>query len=125
MTAAACPCGAGPPYGDCCGRWHRSPAGAPTAEQLMRSRFTAFATGDAGYLLRTWHPDTRPRDLDLTHGPRYLRLEVLGTGRGGLFDTEGTVLFRAHYVEGGRRGVLEEHSRFVREDGRWLYVAPG
>jgi SEC-C motif-containing protein len=90
----------------------------------MRSRFTAFATGDAGYLLRTWHPDTRPRDLDLADGPRFERLEVLGAERGSLFDTEGTVRFRAHYVDQGRRGVLEEHSRFVREDGRWFYVAP-
>lgn len=120
----ACPCGTGQPYDECCGRWHRGQGAAPTAEQLMRSRFSAFALGDTAYLLRTWHPSTRPRGLDLTGGPRYTRLEVLATDRGSLFDTEGTVLFRAHYRDGGRPGVLEEHSRFVRESGQWVYVAP-
>lgn len=120
---ATCPCGSGQAYAECCGRWHRG-ADAPTAEQLMRSRFSAFALGDPAYLLRTWHPTTRPPELDLTGGPRYTRLEVLAADRGSMFDTEGTVLFRAHYRDGGRPGVLEEHSRFVREGGRWYYVAP-
>ncbi|WP_212844380.1 YchJ family protein [Catellatospora sp. IY07-71] len=120
---ATCPCGSGQAYPDCCARWHRG-ADAPTAEQLMRSRFSAFALGDPAYLLRTWHPTTRPRELDLAGGPRYTRLEVLAADRGSMFDTEGTVLFRAHYRDGGRADVLEEHSRFVREDGRWYYVAP-
>lgn len=117
-----CPCGLGPAYAECCGRWHAGGT-APTAEALMRSRYAAFALGIPAYLLRTWHPSTRPADLDLTGGPRFTRLEVLKAERGTMFDTEGTVLFRAHYVEGGRPGVMEEHSRFVREGGRWFYVA--
>lgn len=118
---AVCPCGTGQPYDECCGRWHRG-GEAPTAEQLMRSRYSAFAVGDAVYLLRTWHSSTRPRDLELAGGPRYTGLEVLATDRGSMFDTEGTVLFRAHYRDGGRPGVLEEHSRFLREGGHWRYV---
>jgi SEC-C motif-containing protein len=90
----------------------------------MRSRFTAFALGDARYLLRSWHPSTRPRTLELTDGPRFTRLEVLDSNAGTLFDPEATVLFRAHYLDRGRPGVLEENSQFVREDGQWLYLGP-
>jgi SEC-C motif-containing protein len=90
----------------------------------MRSRFTAFVLGDRAYLLRTWHPSTRPRTLDLAGGPRFTRLEVLGGTGGTLFDSEATVRFRAHYIEGRTPGVLAENSRFVREHGHWLYVAP-
>ena len=90
----------------------------------MRSRFTAFALGDAAYLLRTWHASTSPRTLDLTGGPRFTRLEVLGASGGTMFDREGTVRFRAHYVEGRSPGVLSENSRFTRENGQWYYIAP-
>ncbi|MEV0643693.1 YchJ family metal-binding protein [Phytomonospora sp. NPDC050363] len=123
QSREACPCGLGVPYSECCGRWHRQGQEAPTAELLMRSRFTAFAIGDAPYLRRTWHASGRPGRIDLDPGTRFTRLEILGTTGGGLFDKEGTVHFRAHYVEDGHAGVVEEDSRFVREGGRWLYVA--
>lgn len=56
-----CPCLSGLPYDECCGRLHREDSHAATTEQLMRSRFSAFAVGDAEYLLATWHRATRPR----------------------------------------------------------------
>ncbi|GAA2708060.1 YchJ family protein [Micromonospora olivasterospora] len=118
----ACPCGAGQPYAQCCGRLHRGEADAATAEALMRSRFSAFAVGDTAYLLRSWHSGTRPESLRLDPDHRWTRLEILGTDRGGLFDTAGSVAFRAHYRQGGRPGTLTEHSRFVRESGRWVYL---
>ena len=121
-ASGACPCGAGLPYAECCGPIHRGAATAATAEALMRSRFSAFAVGDADYLLHSWHSSTRPARLRPDPGLRWLRLAVLGGDRGGLFDTTGTVRFRAHYREAGRPGTLEEHSRFVREDGRWVYL---
>jgi SEC-C motif-containing protein len=117
-----CPCGSGHSLDQCCGRFLSGAATAPTAEALMRSRFTAFAVEDAAYLLRTWHPSTRPRRLDLDDGPTWTRLEVLTTTGGALFDAEGTVRFAAHYLDGDRAGIMREHSRFVREDGEWLYV---
>ncbi|NJP35415.1 YchJ family protein [Micromonospora thermarum] len=117
-----CPCGSGMPYVECCGRLHRGEADAPTAETLMRSRYSAFAVGDAAYLLRSWHSSTRPARLRLDPGERWTGLEVVDTERGGLFDTTGTVEFRAHYRERGRAGTLTERSRFVREDGRWVYL---
>ena len=119
-----CPCGTGSPYDDCCGRYHAGEQSAPTAEALMRSRFSAFAVGDAGHLLRTWHPSTRPDGLDLDRARHWTRLEVLARSGGGLFDAEGRVEFRAHSERGGRPEVLREDSRFVREGGRWLYVGP-
>ncbi len=88
----------------------------------MRSRFSAFALGDAAYLRHSWHSTTRPGRLELDPGTRWTRLEIVETGQGGLFDSAGTVRFRAHYREGGQAGVLAEHSRFAREDGRWVYL---
>ncbi|WP_042363863.1 YchJ family protein [Streptacidiphilus neutrinimicus] len=121
-TTGPCPCGSGKPYASCCGPFHAGTAQAPTAEQLMRSRFSAFARHDAPYLLRTWAPETRPTSLDLDHRLRWQRLEILSTTEGGPFHQEGTVEFRAHYREGKSTGALHEHSRFRRDHGAWVYV---
>ena len=88
----------------------------------MRSRYSAFAVGDAAYLLATWHPTTRPGTLDLDDDVRWTRLEVLATSGGSLLAAEGTVEFRAHYVAAGGAGAQHERSRFVREGGRWRYL---
>ena len=130
-----CPCGSGDTYAACCGRFHaglgsggaETVVHAPTAEALMRSRYSAFAIGGprlAEYLLATWHPSTRPPALELDGSTRWRRLDVVRTTAGGPFDTHGTVDFAAHYIDvpDGRRGVLREHSRFVREEGRWYYL---
>ena len=122
MTPKRCPCDTGLPYADCCGRLHDGTATAATAEQLMRSRYSAFAVGEAGYLLATWHPATRPGRLDLDDDVRWTGLDVLATAAGSLLAAEGTVEFRAHYVRDGRAGAQHENSRFVREDGAWRYL---
>jgi SEC-C motif-containing protein len=88
----------------------------------MRSRYSAFATGDVEYLLKSWHPDTRPRKLTLDPAQRWERLEIVATTGGGPLHKEGTVEFRAHYRHSSHTGVLHEHSRFTRVGGRWLYV---
>lgn len=123
MDELACPCGLGDDYDACCGRLH---AGAPalTAESLMRARYSAFAAGDAPYLLRTWHPSGRPKTLTLDPALQWIRLAVLETQGGGLFDTTGTVRFRAVYLHDGQRGVLTETSRFVRQGKLWTYLGP-
>ncbi|MEU8233615.1 YchJ family metal-binding protein [Actinoplanes sp. NPDC048967] len=121
--AKPCPCGLGQPYGECCGPAHRGHAAA-TAEGLMRSRYVAFVLDDAAYVLRSWHPDTRPADVEPDPGLRWTGLDVLGTSRGGLFDAEGVVEFRAHYRDAGRPGEMHERSRFVRHDGQWVYWGP-
>jgi SEC-C motif domain protein len=117
-----CPCGTPLSYDDCCGRVHSGAVAAPTAETLMRSRYSAFATGDVEYLLKSWHPDTRPRKLTLDPTQRWERLEIVATTGGGPLHQEGTVEFRAHYRHSSHTGVLHEHSRFTRVGGRWLYV---
>ncbi len=88
----------------------------------MRSRYTAFAVGDETYLLDTWDPATRPRELRLDLRRQWTGLQIVATTRGGLFDAEGTVRFRASYRDGGRNGVQEENSMFRRVDGRWHYT---
>jgi SEC-C motif-containing protein len=89
----------------------------------MRSRFAAFKRGDAEWLLRTWHPSTRPPALDLTDNPVWRGLQIVDTARGGAADPAGIVEFRATYLrDNGGIDVLHERSRFVREDGRWYYV---
>ena len=122
MPSRSCPCGTGLPYAECCGRLHDGTATAATAEQLMRSRYSAFAVGDPAYLLSTWHSTTRPRTLELDAAVRWTGLEVLATTGGGPFDVEGTVTFRAHARAGGEDHVQAERSRFRRVDGRWVYV---
>lgn len=88
----------------------------------MRSRYTAFAFLDSGYLLRTHHPRTAPAELVLDPEMEWRRLDIVSTSRGGPLDTEGMVEFKAYYRHGPERGVLHESSRFVREEGRWYYV---
>ncbi|MCT7352452.1 YchJ family metal-binding protein [Streptomyces sp. 15-116A] len=117
MTTRSCPCGLPEAYEECCGRYHGG-AAAPTAEKLMRSRYCAFVRRDAAYLLRTWHPGTRPERIDFDPRMRWTGLEILGTTDGSAFHTTGTVTFRASY----RGGSLHERSRFERVDGAWVYV---
>ena len=118
----SCPCGSGTPYDACCGPLHRGESVAQSAEQLMRSRYAAYARGDEGYLFATWHPRTRPASLALGDGTVWEGLEVLATRGGQADDDRGVVEFRAAYREDGSTGVLHEVSRFARRAGRWVYV---
>jgi SEC-C motif-containing protein len=88
----------------------------------MRSRYTAYVRRNHAYLLSTWHPSTRPTDLDLDDSV-WLGLEVLASDAGREDDVEGVVAFVAHHQDAdGAVAALEETSRFVREEGAWLYV---
>lgn len=89
----------------------------------MRSRFSAFAVGDADYLLATWHPSTRPTTLELDADVRWYRLDIVRTERGGPLDRDGVVEFTAHYRSPDGGGSQHEVSTFVREADRWLYVS--
>lgn len=119
--ATRCPCGSGDVFGACC-RPLLDGAAAPTAERLMRSRYTAFALHDEPYLRATWHPSTRPSELGVDDDLRWRRLVIVDRVGGGPFDREGVVEFEAFFVQGSKRGSLRERSRFVREDRRWLYL---
>ena len=115
-----CPCGLNRPYTDCCGRYHAGEL-APDAEALMRSRYSAFVLDEIDYLLKTWHPSTRPSSLSPNEpGLRWLGLEVKKHVRQ---DADhATVEFVARSKLGGRAQRLHEISRFVRQDGAWFYL---
>lgn len=121
--SAACPCGSGRAYAECCGPLHDGTARAADAVELMRSRFSAFARGRADYLLQSWHPSTRPARLDLDDAITWRRLQIVDTEAGETDDVAGVVEFRAQYEQDGRRHILHERSRFRRaRDGSWQYV---
>lgn len=117
-SPSACPCGSGLAYWRCCERYHAGEA-APTPEALMRSRYSAFALDLIDYLQATWHPSTRPEVLMPDTATRWKRLEVLAHDEEG---DRGRVHFRATFQEGRCWAVLEENSRFVREQGHWYYL---
>jgi len=123
-----CPCGFGNPYDACCGPIHHG-ALAPTAERLMRSRYSAFVLHLGDYLAHSWHPETRPEeftagDIEFDADLRWLRLLIDETEKGGPFDTEGFVTFTAIGRTHEGRFVQRERSRFVRlpDEKRWVYV---
>lgn len=88
----------------------------------MRSRFAAFAVQDEAYLLRTWHPTTRPPRVEFEPGMRWTGLEIEDVTGGSPIHTDGTVTFRAAYAYRGRPGEMREKSRFVRHEGAWVYL---
>lgn len=125
MTAPeSCPCGSGNAYGACCGRYIDAGLRPETAEQLMRSRYSAYVLVREDYLRRTWHASTRPDTLNLEPAcfGRWLGLKILRTEAGGREDREGVVEFVARYKPSGKAERLHEVSRFVREDGQWFYL---
>ena len=111
----ACPCGSGATYDACCGRLHRGAASAQTTEELMRSRYSAYAVGDTAYVFRTWHPRTRPEDIEPDPALTWTGLRIVGSG-------EDWVEFVASYDRAGAPGERRELSRFERRGGRWVYV---
>ncbi len=118
-----CPCGnAHKEYTDCCARYLNDREDAATAEELMRSRYTAYTFENEDYLLATWHSSTRPDPLKLADGPhkKWLGLQVSRHTQIG--RNHSVVEFIARYKVGGRAHRLHEISRFVREGGRWFYV---
>ena len=119
-SPGSCPCGSGDPLDRCCARWHRS-LQAPTAEALMRSRYSAYVLQNEPYLLATWHAGTRPGAVDFEAGTKWLGLTV--TSARDIGPDEAEVAFVARYRVGGKPAVrIQECSRFVREEGQWLYV---
>lgn len=122
MADLSCPCHSGRPYARCCGPALAGEAWPADAEALMRSRYTAFARRDTAWLLASWHASTRPPRLDLESdpAPKWIGLQIK---RHTPIDADhAEVEFLARCRVGGRAQRLHEVSRFVREDGRWLYV---
>lgn len=117
-----CPCLSGETYGNCCGPLHHGDLSAPTAERLMRSRYSAYVVGDEAYLLSSWHPRTRPEAVEPDPDVRWYRLDIVSTRRGGPLDEDGIVEFRAFFRSPEGRGEQHEVSRFIREGRNWRYL---
>ncbi len=90
-----------------------------TAEQLMRSRYSAFAIHNEAYLLASWHASTRPTENITDASAKWLGLQVKAAHQEA---DQATVQFVARCRIAGRGQRLEATSRFVRESGRWWYV---
>lgn len=117
-----CPCGSGDDYSHCCELYIRGECSAPTAEKLMRSRYSAYAKRVSDYLLTTWHPDTRPSRVRLDPDQRWIGLSIKSTEAGRETDESGRVEFVARFKVAGKGHRLRENSRFKKIDGRWYYV---
>ena len=122
-TDSACPCGV-LTYLEHCETVHRNGAGlGVSAESLMRARYSAYVLHNQQFLLESWHPETRPAQVEFDPDLVWLGLEVVDTEAGSGLDSEGVVEFRARFQRGGEFLELHERSSFVRVDGRWVYVS--
>ena len=88
----------------------------------MRSRYSAYAMGRLDHVFRTWHPRTRPDEIEPTAGLTWVGLTIGRAEAGQPGDDEGVVEFEAAYQTADGPGVLRERSRFVRRGGRWVYL---
>jgi SEC-C motif-containing protein len=129
----ACPCGSGRLYTECCEPYITGKAKAPSAEALMRSRYSAYAEHAVDYIINTCaHRGKNDIDYkstkDWSEQSTWLGLKIIATEKGGPADTGGTVEFEAVYERDGLKDVHHELARFKKENGEWLYddgtVAP-
>lgn len=130
MKILNCPCESGKSYSKCCEVYHLGTT-APTAEALMRSRYSAYALATQNpdlidYLLQTWHVDTRPKTLNLSgdDATKWLGLQIK---RHQNIDAENAIVeFVARYKPAGnlsgKAERLHETSRFERIENRWYYL---
>ena len=121
-----CPCMSGLSYTSCCAKYHTGSSKPETAEQLMRSRYTAYHKSLVNYLVSTTHPDKlKPNyrhQLESTKDDMdWTGLEILSTSMGTKSDKIGKVHFIARYIMNDNAGEMEEHSRFRRYKGDWVY----
>jgi SEC-C motif domain protein len=130
-----CPCDSKALYTDCCEPYLIGKAAAPTAEALMRSRYTAYSEGNVDYLIATLHPKSRQKSdrsslLQSVQSTRWIGLTIVTTQQGQVKDKRGVVEFVALYQHVqiqdlqsiGAVDQLHERSQFVKEKGQWFYV---
>lgn len=118
-TVHTCPCGSGQVFEACCGKFINDKESPPTAEQLMRSRYSAYVLKNEDYLLKSWHPSTRPPSLELSgDSTQWKKLSIIST-------TDNTVHFVAFFNEtvNGKENYfyLSENSEFIKEKN-WYYL---
>tara|TARA_R110002051_G_scaffold244070_1_gene304058 strand:- start:23381 stop:23767 length:387 start_codon:yes stop_codon:yes gene_type:complete len=122
-----CPCGTLKEYTDCCEIAHKNIFAVTTAEQLMRSRYTAFTMGNGDYLMKSHHSSTRPikekKEIEnWAKSVTWIRLEIIEVIKGNNADEKGTVAFNAYYYENSKVEIINEKSAFVKENDCWFYL---
>jgi len=122
-----CPCCSKKNYMDCCGVFLEGDTKASTAEELMRSRYTAHVKHKIDYIVNTVHETTRENNDRETierwaKQTNWTRLEIMSTQAGGANHEVGRVVFRAHYKLKDELKFHSEDSVFKKEEGEWFYV---
>ncbi|MCL2044173.1 MAG: YchJ family protein [Treponema sp.] len=121
-----CPCGTGRSYSECCEPYITGMAKPPTAESLMRSRYSAYTEHAIDYIVNTCYlPDKKDIDRKSTsewsEQSTWLGLKIIAVEKGGITDTEGTVEFEAAYERNGLKDVHHEKAHFIKDDDEWFY----
>lgn len=127
MSDQACPCGRGI-YTECCQPLHLGQAKAQTAEQLMRSRYSAFAQHDSSYIIKTTALGQQQAldeqaILDWATANQWLKLEIVQF-KDKLDKNHAQVEFKAHYHDGQSHQIHHEISHFVYFDTHWYFLDP-
>jgi SEC-C motif-containing protein len=122
-----CYCGSLKTYSECCLKAHKDSSQAVTAEQLMRSRYSAFVLANGEYLMHTHHVSTRPLKekkaiVAWAKSVQWIKLEVLETSKGLEHDTDGSVTFNAYFYDNGKVDIIHEKSAFIKENNHWKYL---
>jgi SEC-C motif-containing protein len=118
-----CLCGSELSYAACCGGYHSGESAPPTAEALMRSRFTAYARRNVEYLMASWDPAKRPAVIDFSKETAlWQKLLIVNIKKGNQQDSKGIVEFKAFYSQDGCDYYLHEISRFIKAGQGWLYL---
>lgn len=123
-----CPCTPTQLYKNCCEKAHLDITKVQTAEQLMRSRYSAFVLANIDYLQKSHHSKTRPgkrerKEIkDWSNSVDWIKLSVLDIKKGAKNDTTGKVEFKAYYMEDSNIIILHETSNFSKENSHWVYV---
>ena len=128
FTPDNCPCNSNLTYEICCGMYHNNPGTAPTAEALMRSRYSAFFLKKFDYIERTQKLSENPKQKvaeiqNANDSTQWIKLEILETEDGLEQDQTGMVAFSAHFKEGQHIGKLSERSLFKRVKKEWFYIS--
>ncbi len=122
----ACPCGSEKAFDRCCEPLLKKQRQADTAEELMRSRYTAYTRANVGYIVETTHPDVRD-ELDergirsWAEKSEWLGLDIQDSSGGGAEDTEGSIEFIASYSEKNNKKIHHEQAHFEKVDGVWYF----
>jgi len=122
-----CPCGLEKTYTNCCLVFHKDIEKVNTAEQLMRSRYSAFTKAMGNYLLNSHHSSTRQLSekkeiVKWAKSVKWDRLEIISKSNGLSTDNMGTVEFKAYFYEGEKLNFIHENSQFKKENGIWMYL---